>query len=43
MNKDIPKPPIDEMGTYTEKLENNKRIQISGAIVMSWKIIRIDL
>jgi hypothetical protein len=31
------------MGTYTEKLENNKRIQISGAIVMSWKIIRIDL
>ena len=43
MNIDIPKPPIDEMGTYTEKLENNKRIQISGAVVMSWKIIRIDL
>ena len=43
MNKDIAKPSIDEMGTYTEKLVNSKRIQISGVIVMSWKIIRIDL
>ena len=43
MNIDIPKPPIDEMGTYTERLADNKRIQISGAVVMSWKIIRIDL
>lgn len=40
---DIPKPPIDQMGTYTVKLENGKRLQISGAVVMSWKIIRIDL
>ena len=40
---DLEKPPVDVMGTYTEKLENGKRIQISGAVVMSWKIIRIDI
>ena len=40
---DIEKPPVDFMGTYTEKLENGKRIQISGAVLMSWKIIRIDI
>lgn len=40
---DIPRPPIDQMGTHTLKLENGKRLQISGAVVMSWKIIRIDL
>jgi len=43
MNIDIPKPPVDQMGTYTVKLENSKRLQISGAVVMTWKIIRIDL
>jgi len=40
---DIPRPPIDQMGTYTLKLENGKRLQISGAVVMWWKIIRVDL
>ena len=40
---DVEKPPMDFMGTYTEKLENGKRMQISGAVVMSWKIIRIDI
>lgn len=40
---DLGKPPLDIMGTYTEKLDNGKRIQISGAVVMSWKIIRIDI
>ena len=40
---DLEKPPVDVMGTYTEKLEGGKRIQISGAIVMFWKIIRIDI
>ena len=40
---DLEKPPIDVMGTYTEKLDSGKRIQISGAVVMSWKIIRIDI
>lgn len=43
INIDIPRPPIEQMGTYTVKLENKKRLQISGAIVMYWKIIRIDL
>jgi ubiquinone/menaquinone biosynthesis C-methylase UbiE len=43
IEKDIEKSSIDRMGTYTEKLENGKRLQISGAIVMFWKIIRIDI
>ena len=40
---DVPKPPIDQMGTYTLRLENGRRLQISGAVVMFWKVIRIDL
>jgi len=40
---DIPKPPLDRMGTYTLKLENGKRIQLSGAVLMLWKIVRIDI
>ena len=40
---DVAKPPINQIGTYTEKLENGKRLQISGNIIQSWKIIRIDL
>jgi ubiquinone/menaquinone biosynthesis C-methylase UbiE len=40
---DIPRPPIDRMGTYTEKLEDGKRLQRSGAVIMSWKTVRIDL
>jgi len=40
---DIPKPPESQMGTYTQKMEDGKRLQISGPIIMSWKIIRIDL
>ena len=43
INTDLPRPPIDQMGTYTEQLTNGKRLQISGNIVMNWKIIRIDL
>jgi ubiquinone/menaquinone biosynthesis C-methylase UbiE len=40
---DIPSPLIDEMGTYTVCDSDGKRIQISGAVVQHWKIIRIDL
>ena len=43
MDIDIPRPAIDQMGTYTVKLENSKKLQISGAVVMYWKVIRIDL
>ena len=43
INIDLPKPPIDQMISYTEKLENGKRLQISGAVILYWKIIRIDL
>ena len=40
---DIPPPPIDQMGTYTLPLADGKRLQVSGVVVMNWKIIRIDL
>jgi len=40
---DLPKPPIDYMGTYTMDLKNGEKLQISGPVVMLWKIIRIDL
>jgi ubiquinone/menaquinone biosynthesis C-methylase UbiE len=40
---DIPKPPLDQLISYTEKLENGKRLQISGAMLLPWKIIRIDV
>ena len=43
MKNDLPKSTNDLMGTYTLKLENGKRLQISGTLVMPWKIIRIDL
>jgi len=31
------------MGTHTITLDNGKRIQVSGPIMMLWKIIQIDL
>lgn len=37
---DLPKT-TDGLGTYTLKLENGKRIQVSGGILMNWKIIHI--
>lgn len=40
---DIAPPPINQMGSYTLKLENGKRLQVSGAIILPWKIIRIDI
>lgn len=40
---DLPRGSLDQMGTYTAKLENGKRLQISGVVVMNWKIIRLDL
>ena len=43
IRKDIPKTKNDRMGTHTITLKNGKKLQISGAIVMNWKIIRIDL
>lgn len=43
INIDIPKESIDQMSTYTVTLSDGKRLQISGAILMSWKWIRIDL
>lgn len=40
---DLPRPSVDQMISYTEKLENGKRLQISGAVILYWRIIRIDL
>jgi ubiquinone/menaquinone biosynthesis C-methylase UbiE len=44
INIDLPRPDnLDRMGTFTERLESGKRLQISGALLMPWKIVRIDL
>jgi ubiquinone/menaquinone biosynthesis C-methylase UbiE len=41
---DLPKPDdANRMGTYTLKLESGERLQISGALLMPWKIVKIDL
>jgi len=40
---DIKKPRNYSLGTYTLRLHNGKRLQVSGVVVMSWKIIRLDL
>ena len=43
INMDIPRSNVDYMVTYTMIVDNNKRLQISGAVVMFWKIIKIEL
>jgi len=40
---DLPKGDPNHMGTYTLKLENGKRLQMSGAVPMLWKIVKIEL
>jgi len=41
---DLPRPANpDRMGTYTMQLQSGERLQISGALLMPWKIVRIDL
>ena len=41
---DLPRPANpDRMGTYTVQLQSGERLQISGALLMPWKIVRIDL
>ena len=41
---DLPRPANpDRMGTYTVQLVSGERLQISGALLMPWKIVRIDL
>ena len=40
---DLPRKDLNRMGTYTLSLKNGKRMQMSGALPMPWKIITIDL
>jgi ubiquinone/menaquinone biosynthesis C-methylase UbiE len=40
---DLPRGDINHMGTYTIPLKNGGRMQMSGALAMSWKIIHIEL
>lgn len=40
---DLPRGNIDHVGTYTIKLEGGKRMQMSGAVPMPWKILHIQL
>ena len=43
MNIDLPKPPDDLMGTYTLNLDNGNKLQVSGTIIMNWKVLIICL
>lgn len=36
---DLPKPEHSRMGTYTERLSNGKRLQLSGPLLMNWYFI----
>jgi hypothetical protein len=36
---DLPRPAHRHMGTYTEKLESGRRLQISGPLLMPWKFV----
>lgn len=40
---DLPRGDVNYMGTYTEKTADGRRLQISGAILMLWKWVEIDL
>jgi ubiquinone/menaquinone biosynthesis C-methylase UbiE len=40
---DLPRGDIDHMGTYTVPLADGSRMQMSGALALPWKLIRIDL
>jgi len=41
---DLPKPENpDLMGTYTVRQSNGDRLQVSGALMMPWKIVQIDI
>jgi len=41
---DLPKPNNpDLMGTYTVRQPNGERLQISGALLMPWKIVQFDM
>lgn len=35
----LPKPEKAGLGTYTEKLEDGRRIQISGGLMLPWYFI----
>jgi ubiquinone/menaquinone biosynthesis C-methylase UbiE len=39
IDTDLPKPKHTHMQTYTETLQNGKRLQISGPILMNWHFI----
>ena len=40
---DLPRPSPNQMGTYTVSLADGRRLQMSGALALPWKIIRIDV
>jgi SAM-dependent methyltransferase len=40
---DLPRADPDRMGTFTERLQDGRRLQISGGLLMPWWIVRVDL
>jgi ubiquinone/menaquinone biosynthesis C-methylase UbiE len=39
---DLPRGDPDRMGTYTVRLENGGRLQMSGALALPWKIVTVE-
>ena len=43
MDRDLPRPSHRQMGTYTEKLADGRRIQLSGPLLMPWKFLVVRM
>jgi SAM-dependent methyltransferase len=41
IDQDIPRPSHQHMGTYTERLADGRRLQVSGPLLMPWKVVAI--
>lgn len=43
MDRDLPRPTHRHMGTYTERLADGRRIQLSGPLLMPWKFVTVRM
>jgi ubiquinone/menaquinone biosynthesis C-methylase UbiE len=41
IDEDLPLPDTRQMGTYTRKLEDGRRLQFSGSLLMPWKLVAV--
>ena len=43
IDQDLPQPSHGQMGTYTERLADGRRIQLSGPLLMPWQFVLVRL